>query len=163
MKHGIIILCTFLGAQLCIGQSMNNTKLERIIESVSDSVEGTTGSWQFMYNERLMLLITDENYNRMRLIMPVHMADQLSTSELTEALTANFHSALDVKYAISNGVMWSAFIHPLSALSEEQFRDALSQVYRAAETFGTTYSSTDLVFPGHAPEPKTNKKPRKKM
>jgi len=63
---------------------------------------------------------------------------------------ANFHTALDIKYAISDDVLWSAFIHPLRELTVAQVKDALSQVYYANITFGTTYTSTDLVFPGKA-------------
>ncbi len=59
----------------------------------------------------------------------------------------NFHSALDVRYAESDGVMWVAFIHPLKELSKEQVEDAIRQVFAANLTFGTTYTSTDLVFP----------------
>ena len=63
---------------------------------------------------------------------------------------ANFHSALDLKYAISDDVLWSTFIHPLRELTVAQVKDAVSQVYYANRTFGTTYTSTDLVFPWKA-------------
>jgi len=36
-------------------------------------------------------------------------------------MQANFDSALDARYAIAKGKLWSAFIHPLSELNEEQF------------------------------------------
>ncbi|MDX1407434.1 MAG: hypothetical protein R3330_04855, partial [Saprospiraceae bacterium] len=112
--------------------------------------------------DRLMLLLADETYNRMRIITPIHMAEQLDPDELKAAMTANFHTALDVRYAISEGVVWSAFLHPLRELSRAQLTDALAQVYRAAESFGTTYSSTELVFPGGTDQ-KVNQKPKKKM
>jgi len=38
--------------------------------------------------------------------------------------------------------------HPLKELNEaQQVIDAIQQVYAAALTFGSSYSSTDLVFP----------------
>jgi hypothetical protein len=63
---------------------------------------------------------------------------------------ANFHSALDVRYALSDEIIWSVYTHPLESLSPDQLKDAISQVYMAAVTFGTTYSSSDLVFPGNS-------------
>ena len=52
------------------------------------------------------------------------MAD-IGEEELLNAMVANFHSALDVKYALSDEIIWSVFIHPLRELSEYQVRDAI--------------------------------------
>jgi hypothetical protein len=69
------------------------------------------------------------------------------------ALSANYDRALDAKYAIADGVLWSTFLHPLRSLTEDDFLSALDQVQRLAETAGTTFSSSDLVFQGHPLEP----------
>lgn len=143
-------------------QKMDNEKLGKIIEVLSDSVEGQAGYWQFAYGETVLLLITDESHNRMRIMTPIVEVEKLNEEFMKNALIANFHTALDVKYAISDEVLWSVFIHPLKELSEEQVKDAIEQVYRAAYTFGTTYSSTDLVFPGSAGEGNEEEKPKKK-
>ena len=45
--------------------------------------------------------------------------------------------------------MWCIFIHPLKALSHPQVLDAIAEVYSVAATFGTSYSSTNMVFPGN--------------
>ena len=148
----------------CSAQSLDNTKIASIIQSVGDSINGTIGAWQFHYHDRLMILLTDESHDRMRVISPVKMASEVSDQELRETMLANFHSALDVKYALSDDVMWTAYIHPLSSLTETQLRDALLQVYRACETYGTTYSSTELVFPGNSHDQKPSEPaPAKKM
>ena len=151
------MMCNRIFLSLCVlytlsppviqGQRMDNTRLYQILQSVSDSVEGSTGMWQLKYNDRIMLVITDESHDRMRIISPVEVMDEVTLSQMEEAMIANFHSSLDVRYAISDEILWTAFIHPLKALSENQVRDALLQVYRAAETFGSTYSSSELVFP----------------
>ena len=78
-------------------------------------------------------------------------------------LEANFHSALDGRYAISNGMVYAAYIHPLSPLRPEEVRSALRQVAELGKTFGTTYSSGELLFgvssqPG--PQPPNKGKPR---
>lgn len=143
-------------------QSMNNQKLYQILEGTVDSLEGRSGAWQFLYGDRLMILLTDEHHNRMRVITPIMTVDEVSDQQMQEALTANFHTALDAKYAISDELVWSVFMHPLSSLSEDQFLDALLQVYRAAVTFGTTYSSSELIFPGSQP-PAEDKNPVRKM
>ena len=64
-------------------------------------------------------------------------------------MVANFHSVLDVKYALSDEIIWSVYAHPLKELSELQVVDAIQQVYAAAITFGGSYSSTNMVFPGN--------------
>ncbi len=69
-------------------------------------------------------------------------------------MEANFHSALDVKYAISNDIVWSIFVHPLAELSEDQVEDAINQIFFSVVTFGTTYTSTNLTFPGSSEEKK---------
>ncbi|MDE2149210.1 MAG: hypothetical protein KGJ55_05120, partial [Gammaproteobacteria bacterium] len=58
----------------------------------------------------------------------------------------NFHTMLDVRYATSDGIVYAAFIHPLSPLHGGEFVSALQQAARAALTFGGTYTSSDLVF-----------------
>ena len=140
------------------GQQMNNEKLGEIINEVADNVEGELGRWQFQINETVFIVLTDENNNRMRIISPITNAVSLEKDMLHNALVANFHSALDVKYAISEDVLWSAFIHPFKELTEVQIKDAISQVYYANINFGTTYASTSLIFPGSQKE----KKPKEK-
>ena len=106
-----------------------------------------------------MLVLTDQANDRMRIIMPITDGTSLSKELLQASLTANFHTALDVKYALSDGLLWAVYIHPLSPLTEAQIVSALSQVYSAALTFGTTFSSTDLLF-GGSTEPSKSDDPK---
>ncbi|MDC7998232.1 hypothetical protein [Gilvibacter sediminis] len=131
-----------------LGQNMNNASLQEILKVESDSVVGANGRWQITYKEAPMLVLTDESNDRMRIIMPITKGTSLSKEMLQACLTANFHTALDVKYALSDELLWAVYIHPLSPLTEAQLKSALSQVYSAALTFGTTFSSTDLLFGG---------------
>jgi len=75
-------------------------------------------------------------------------SDKLSDELKTAALIANFHTALDIKYAITDGILWSAYIHPLKELTEDQVIDAVSQVFYGNVNFGASFSSSSLVFPG---------------
>lgn len=133
---------------LTFSQSMNNEKLQTIYTTVSDSIQGNPGGWQFFIKNIPVMSITDENHNRMRIISPIADANTLNEDLIKAALVANFHTALDVKYAVSDGVLWSVFIHPLKELTENQVKDAVSQVYHANINFGTTFASTSLSFPG---------------
>ncbi len=150
----LIVIILFLFGSISYAQNMNNNSLQEIIQKQADTVGGVLGNWKFVYKEALMLCVTDEKNNRMRIISPITESDNLDKDLLLDSLTANFHSALDVKYAISNGILWSVYIHPLKELSNEQVESAISQVYYAARTFGTTFSSTELLFGGRSPQEK---------
>lgn len=150
MKKAIVtLLILFFIFSPVRSQEMNPEKLKGIIVQVSDTLQNNGNAFQFMYKQKLMICIYDEKANRMRIISPIVKREELEEDELLNALVANFHSALDVKYALSDEVIWSVYTHPLQELSEGQVLDALEQVFSAAVTFGTTYSSTNLVFPGN--------------
>lgn len=145
MKKLLFLLLLF--PAFSFSQSMNNEKLETLYTTVSDSIKGQLGSWEFYIKQVPIISITDENHNRMRIISPIADSNSLSEDMLKAMLVANFHTALDVKYAVSDGILWSVFIHPLKELSERQVKDAVSQVYYANINFGTTFASTSLTFP----------------
>lgn len=72
---------------------------------------------------------------------------------MDRAMEANFHTALDARYATTHGQMWSVFIHPLASLDDDLFRSAIHQVAVAKMTFGDTYTSGVMQF--GQPEPET--------
>jgi len=157
MKY--IFLAFFLVTSLIASAQMNNDRLEQLLIANTDSIQGNSGRWQVLLQEMPMIVVTDETNDRMRIIAPIIEASKLDEGLLLDCLTANFHSALDVKYAISDGLLWSAFVHPLSPLSDGEVESAIKQVYAAAATFGTTFSSTSLLFGGcQAAEPVPAKK-----
>ena len=137
---------------MAFSQNMNNDILETLFTKVSDTIEGNKGRWQFTIDQVTFVCLTDTNHNRMRIISPIIEASKLTEELKDNALLANFHTALDVKYAISDNILWSVFIHPLKELTEEQVANAIEQVYFANVTFGSSYSSTSLVFPGKQEE-----------
>ena len=93
-----------------------------------------------------MVCVIDTNFDRMRIIAPITPSAGLDPTVLDALLEANFHSALDARYATSNGYVYSAFIHPLSPLTEKELISALRQVATLALTFGTEYTSGELSF-----------------
>lgn len=159
----LVFTLTFFVASY--GQKMTPTKLGEILERSSDSIISQKPQWRFIIKNIPFIAIADSTHNRMRIISPIGESDKLDEGLKTASLMANFHTALDVKYAISDNILWSVFIHPLKELTEEQIYDAISQVYYAHVNFGTTFSSTSLVFPGNKRPPKKveEKKEKKKL
>jgi len=107
-------------------QNMNNSDLQKIIYVVSDSLQGIPGNWQFLIENKLFICVTDENHNRMRIMSPIIEEQKLSNSDRQKLLEANFHTALDARYAIANDYLWAVFIHPLKELSKDQVLDAIN-------------------------------------
>ncbi|MFS4456907.1 hypothetical protein [Maribacter sp. 2304DJ31-5] len=148
MRNIFLLLIIIIPVALT-AQQMSGEKLGELITQVSDTTIVNGNAYQFLYKERPLICVYDTNANRMRIISPIIERKEIEEDQLLNAMVANFHSALDVKYALSDEIIWSVFIHPLKELSEHQVLDAIDQVYAAAATFGTSYSSTSMVFPGN--------------
>lgn len=129
-------------------EAMSNQRIGDLLERLDVDVQGQDGLWRFFVNEVEVTIITDENADRMRIIAPVSKTEDLESGEYERILQANFDSALDARYAIAKSVLWSAFIHPLSPLTDRQFIEGLGQVVNLVTTFGTTYHSGSAVFGG---------------
>lgn len=140
--------------------SMTLADLETILEAEADDIQGGEGQWQLTLKQgtsqepRTIVVLADETNNRMRIVTPVVPADQISAPQLQNILLANFHTALDARYALLDDVLVSVFVHPLNSLEEDYLRSALVQVSTLADTFGTTYSSGEIGFgPGDQSRP----------
>lgn len=128
---------------------MNNQQLGVLIRKAASQIhEDQPGFWKFEVGEAIVFVITDESHNRMRIMSPVIELDSVSEEVLRVLLEANYDRALDARYCINNEVVWSAFLHPLAELNDRQFLDALDQVVTLMNNFGSTFTSSDLVFGG---------------
>ena len=103
---------------------------------------------QFTYDDVRLICISDTSADRMRIISPIVALAEIDSEQMLLALAANFHTVLDARYALSEGVIYAAYIHPLSPLSNAEVLSAIRQVATAKNTFGNEYSSGALVFPG---------------
>ena len=120
---------------------MNNDKLNGIIYTLSDTVQGESGGWQFIIDDTAFMCLTDQLHNRMRIISPIAEMGEVTDEQLLRCMEANFHSALDARYAISDGILWAAFIHPLQELTKDQVISAISQAVSYTHlTLPTIYS-----------------------
>ena len=127
---------------------MTNEKIAKILQRETENVQGPLGRWQAELNGRVLFIITDSNYNRMRIISPIVEIAKMKGEEFKTLLEANFDKALDAKYSIYDNALWSTFTHPSGELSVEQFKEAIKQVVRLASNYGSSYSSTDFAFGG---------------
>ncbi|MDJ0785928.1 MAG: hypothetical protein QNK05_03930 [Myxococcota bacterium] len=145
----LVVLAPFsLVACSTVPEPMTRERLEGEIAELTSSFTGAPGRRSFVFDEVEMACVSDVAADRMRLVAPIASVGEIEAEQVAIMLEANFHTALDARYATSRGVLYAAFIHPLSSLSVEQIRSALVQTANLARTFGTTYSSGVLAFGG---------------
>ena len=70
------------------------------------------------------------------LLLPLRNLKKLTRKNIDAILESNFHKALDARYAVSEGILYSAYIHPLAALSKSEIKSAMLQVSNLAMSFG---------------------------
>ena len=125
---------------------MTADKLGAVIHKYAEDVRQQGPVWEFQLDGVTLACVSDPSNDRMRILAAIIPAEQLQPVQLQHMLEANFHSALDGRYCVSNGIVYAAFIHPLSPLNEAQIKSAIYQVSQLAKSFGTTYSSGVLSF-----------------
>ena len=126
--------------------AMHQERLETLIRGEATDVRGGQGAMEFEFDGVAMACVSDALHDRMRIIAPVVGASDMTTAQRQRVLEANFHTALDARYATSGPLLYAAFLHPLGSLSEPELRSALRQVAQLVKTFGGSYSSGDLRY-----------------
>lgn len=149
LAFGLFTIFLFMAnPNFCRGQDMTPDKMKAVVQSVGDSVVTKGSFMRFKFQSVYINLIFDETHDRMRLVSPIIEVKNIADSQMMKMLKANYHDALDARYAVSEGIVWSTFIHPLSDLTEEYLKSAIRQVAVAKATFGRGYSSGTLQFGG---------------
>lgn len=154
MLRGIVLalatlaMSTLAWAQETPGEPMTLDRLDLLINAVDGEAERSEdgSAWQFAIAEAPVSVVTDESNDRMRILVPISYVEGIDPELLMRMMQANFDTALDARYAIAQGILWSTFIHPLGPLTDEQFLSGAGQAVNLAATFGTTYSSGGLAF-----------------
>lgn len=121
---------------------MTQHQLRDLVIAKGESVRAISNVVQFKYEEVDMILIVDPLSDRMRIIAPIMLYDSLTEDQKYAIAESNFQRALDARYATSNGILYSAFVHPLSNLDHELVTSAMSQVANLVQTFGSSYSGS---------------------
>lgn len=122
--------------------------MEEVIGALDGEATRNGNNWQFTLEERMMIVVTDANAGRMRIITPIAEAGALPQEALERLMQANFDTALDARYAIGQGLVWGVFLHPLDSLTTRDFASGVLQTKSLADTFGTTFSSGALNYGG---------------
>lgn len=119
--------------------------LKRLDKNVQ---EPRPGNFALVVNDFEVLVFTAPGANRMRVMVRVRSAENLTKDDLLRMAQANLDSALDARYAVGRGVLWATYVHPLSNLYPLQFIEAIGSTVNLASTYGTTYSSGQVLFGG---------------
>ena len=128
--------------------AMHQQRLEAVIRGEVTDVRGGHGAMEFEFDGVTMACVSDAAHDRMRIIAPVVAVSDMTAAQRVRVMEANFHTALDARYATSGPLLYAAFLHPLGSLSETELRAALRQVAKLVKTFGGSYSSGDLRYGG---------------
>lgn len=127
---------------------MTIARLDRIVTALDPEAMQHGNGWRMRVDGQVTLLIADEAAGRLRAMMPIGRADDMDKAGLRRMLQANFDSALDGRYAIARGLVWSVFVHPLRRLDKDQVIAGLAQAATLARTHGTLYSGGGMQFGG---------------
>lgn len=131
---------------------MNVERIRQLILDLDADAKVDGNVIEFTFAGRTLVMIAAPPANRMRLVSGVIEAQELSDDQLLSVLVSNYHLALDARYAVGNGVLFSVYVHPLAQLNEDLLLSGIRQVASLAETFGTTYTSGELSFGVAQPE-----------
>ncbi len=122
--------------------------LRKFAPGVAFEKQGREGSfrWEFSIGDTPAYVQTQGSVNRMRIVAEIGDPKHRERASLASLMEANFHSALDARYALYQNRLVAAFIHPLSELTREQFVSGLRQVMSCTLTSGRENSGGPLVF-----------------
>ena len=127
-------------------QKMDIVRLEGILREIDANLEGGGGRWRFEHEGVEVYCMADPAADRMRFFVGVTNEADMTEEQRARVLEANFHSALDARYAVTSGTLFSAFLHPLSPLTTAEAIAGIEQVVTLAKTYGTSYTSGELIF-----------------
>ena len=123
-------------------------QMDEVIKALDSKATRTGNSWQFSLQDRVMLVVTDANAGRMRIMTPIALIAELPDGAMQRLMQANFDTALDARYAVAQDLVWGAFMHPLDTLTTRDFASGILQTHSIGETFGTTFSSGAISYGG---------------
>ena len=150
--------CAMLGDGPQAGESgdpgdagMTQHEMEIVFAGEVEKIEGPTGALRTQIDTFNVYLVSDVTFDRMQILMPIARTDGLDRRVFNVLLEANFQKTLDARYAVSEGIVYGIYLHPISTLTPAMIRSALEQVVNLGRTYGTTFSSQTQPF-GVAPE-----------
>ena len=125
---------------------MTSQAMAKILESYLGDVEGESGFWRGTRAEVPVFVFCDDEHDRMRIMAPIGVVEELDPDLLHVLLQANYDRALDARYAMRRNELWSVVVHPLVTLAPDDLPSLFDQVVTLVKNTGTTFASTELVF-----------------
>jgi hypothetical protein len=127
-------------------RAMTTTAMGKLLDSYLTDLEGENGFWRGNRDEVPVFVFSDDEHDRMRLMAPIGVVEELDSELLHVLLQANYDRALDARYAMRNKELWAVVVHPLATLATDDLPSLFDQVVMLVKNTGTTFSSTELVF-----------------
>lgn len=127
---------------------MTLQRLGQIVAAIDPESRTNGRQFQLSIEDVPIIIFTDPVADRMRAMVPIRAADDMSSEEMLRVMQANFDTALDARYAVAQGRLWGVFIHPLSPLEKDQFISGLGQAVNLAKTYGSLYTGGAMSFGG---------------
>ena len=125
---------------------MTTTAMGKLLESYLTDLEGEKGFWRGNREEVPLFVFSDDEHDRMRLMAPIGVVEDLDADLLHVLLQANYDRALDARYAMRNKELWAVVVHPLATLATDDLPSMFDQIVKLVKNTGTTFASTELVF-----------------
>ncbi len=151
-KKGFATKGTAAGRTVSAGETaapMTMDRLNTIITRLDSNVEKPrNGFWRFTVTGATVIVVGDETFDRLRILVGIQSAENLTKDQLMQIAKSNYDTALDARYAISQNILWSMYAHPLKSLGDRQFISAIGQTVNLAISYGDGYSSGGILFEG---------------
>ena len=125
---------------------MTTAAMTKLLDSYLQDLEGQPGFWRGMRGETPVFVFSDDQHDRMRIMAPVGVVEELDPDLLHILLQANYDRALDARYAMRGKELWSVVVHPLATLATDDLPSLFDQVVTLVKNTGGTFASTELVF-----------------
>ena len=126
----------------------DHARLARLVRAIDPDAQARGLGWQMIVEGQLTLLMTDGGVGRLRVMVPIRPAEGLTQPDMQRMLSANFDTALDGRYAVSQGLVWSIYVAPLAGLETAQLISGLAQAVTLAQSYGYGFSSGMMRFGG---------------
>lgn len=146
-RFAIMLSVTFMifGCATSPPDVMSQQSIFDHIEKIAGVASVSANVVEIQYKGIAIACVSDEVHDRICLIAPIARLNAAEAARLEILLIANFQSTLDVRYAINEGVICAAFMHPLSTLTRPQLESTIHQVASLSSNFGSIDSSGELT------------------
>lgn len=100
-------------------------------------------SWQVETPDLRLLVLLSEDRSWLRILLPIAPVQEAQPF-FEQLLESNFDRTQEVRYGISQGMLWGVFQHAFDSLIEEDFRNAIARLASLKAT-GLNESFNQLV------------------